>query len=154
VNVPEGIYDKAELRIADKGDAGVFGGPSGDLYLTISVLPENRFYRRDADLITRLNLTYPQLVLGSQIDIESIDGTIETIKIPKGCPVGYEILVAGKGFKNLHGRGSGNLVIIPQCDIPKKLSTEAREALLDYAKKLGDTASEGGLGGFFKRFLG
>lgn len=154
VNVPAGIYDKAELRITGKGDAGVFGGPSGDLYLTISVAQDNRFYRREGDLVTHLNLTYPQLVLGSQIDVESIDGTIESIKIPKGCPVGQEVIVAGKGFRNLHGRGSGNLVIIPQCDIPKKLSTEARDALLDYAKKLGDAASEGGIGGFFKRFLG
>ncbi|MBU1007721.1 molecular chaperone DnaJ [Candidatus Dependentiae bacterium] len=156
VNVPAGIYDKAELRVSGKGDAGIFGGSPGDLYLTISIQQSKSFYRKNDDLITHLNATYPQLVLGSQIEIESIDGSREVIKIPRACPVGREIIVAGKGFKNLHGRGIGNLVVIPECDIPKKLNPETKAALLDYAEKLGEQTSAIGSGirGFFKRFLG
>lgn len=156
VNIPAGIYDKAELRVAGKGDAGVFGGSSGDLYLTINVEPDKNFYRRNNDLVTNLIATYPQLVLGAHIEIETIDGKKETIKLPKGCPVGKEIIIAGKGFSNLHGRGNGNFVIIPQCDIPKKLTPETKEALLVYAEKLGEQASseQSGIRGFFKKFLG
>ena len=157
VNIPNGIYNQAELRVAGKGDAGIFGGSSGDLYLTINIARDNKFYRRNYDLVTNLNLTYPQLVLGAQIEIESIDGTKESIKIPRGCPVGQEIMIAGKGFKDIHGRTSGNLVIIPQCDIPKRLSAEAKKSLLDYAGKIGEASTNGsdeGISGFFKRFLG
>ena len=156
VNIPAGIYNNAELRVSGKGDAGVFGGPSGDLYLTISIETNKKFHRKNSDLVTHLNVTYPQLVLGAQIEIDNIDETKETIKIPKGCPVGKELIIPGKGFKNLHGRGNGNLVIIPQCDIPKKLNAQTKEALLGYAKKLGEQTSDsnGGISGFFKKFLG
>jgi molecular chaperone DnaJ len=155
VNIPAGIYDKAELRVAGKGDAGVFGGPSGDLFVTITVEPNTNFYRRNNDLVTTLTLTYPQLVLGAQIEIENIEGTKEIIKIPKGCPAGKELVIAGKGFVNLHSRGRGNFVIITQCDIPKKLNREAKDALLEYSKRLGEntSGSGGGISGFFKKFL-
>jgi len=156
VNIPAGIYDKAELRVAGKGDAGIFGGSAGDLYLNINIEPNKQFHRRNNDLVTHLILTYPQLVLGSQIEIESIDGSKQTVKISKGCPVGHEILIPGKGFKNLHSTGRGNLVIITQCDIPKKLNPDEKQALLEYAKKLGVkiSNSQGGISGFFKKFLG
>lgn len=156
VNIPAGIYHNAELRVAGKGDSGIFGGSAGDLYINISVEEDKRFYRRNNDLITHLNLTYPQLVLGAQIEIESIDGSKESIKIAKGCPVGKEIVIAGKGFKNLHGRGQGNLVIITKCDIPKRLDPNAKKVLLEYAKEIGTEVSNtsDGIAGFFKKFLG
>jgi molecular chaperone DnaJ len=156
VNVPAGIYDSAELRIPGKGDAGVFGGSAGDLFVTITVTPEKRFFRKELDLVTYLNLTYPQLVLGCQIEIESLDGSKETVKIPQGCPVGKEIKVVGKGFPSIQGKTHGNLVIITQCDIPKSLNSETKTALNEFAQKLGNQSSqsESGISGFFKRFLG
>jgi len=156
VTIPAGIYDSAELRLPSKGDAGIFGGPSGDLYLTIEVSTDKVFHRRDHNLVTTLLLTYPQLVLGCQIEIENIDGTKETIKVPKGCPVHKEIIVEGKGFAKLRGSGRGNLVIITNCDIPTKLPEDAKTALLGYAEKLGNAGqqSSGGISGFFKKFLG
>lgn len=156
VNIPAGIYNGAELRVANKGDAGIFGGQSGDLYINITVKADKKFHRENSDLVTTLNLTYPQMVFGAQLEIESIDGSKETIKVPKGCPVGKRIFVAGKGFKNLRGVGKGNLVIIPQCHIPRRLSAQAKAALEDYSEKLDamPSDSEGGIIGFFKRFLG
>ena len=90
------------------------------------------------------------------MEIENIDATKETIKIPKGCPVGEPIIMAGKGFAKRHGSRRGNLVIIPQCHIPKKLDAEAKKLLGDYAKKIGSDVKEGGssISGFFKKFLG
>lgn len=156
VNIPAGIFDQAELRLSEKGDAGSFGGESGDLYLVISIKPDARFSRRENDIVTLLTLTYPQLVLGCQIEIEHIDGVKETVKIPRGCPVGKEITVEGRGFARLRGSGRGNLVIVPQCDIPTKLNEETKQALLAYAEKLGNASQQGasGITGFFKKFLG
>lgn len=155
VNIPAGIYDGAELRLSGKGDAGVFGGTSGDLYLKINIMSDPAFSRRGDDLIMNLNLTYPQLVLGCQVEIQSIDGSKETLKVPKATPVGKEIIIPGKGFEKIRGNGRGSLIIIANCDIPKKLTPEAKEALLNFADKLGtSTSSEGGVSGFFKKFLG
>jgi molecular chaperone DnaJ len=156
VSIPAGIYHGAELRILGKGDAGVFGGTSGDLYLTLEVQQDKAFSRKNNDLVTILNLTYPQLVLGSQIEIENLDGSKESIKIPRGCPVGKEIVVENKGFAKLRNSGRGNLVIITNCDIPTKLDDPTKAALLTYAEKLGNASqqSSGGISGFFKRFLG
>lgn len=156
VTIPEGIYDTAELRVAQKGDAGVFGGPTGDLYLRIRIIPDKKFKRVGDDIECTIMLTYPQLVLGSQIEIENIDGTKETIKIPKGCPSGERIVIAGKGFAALRSRNKGNLVVITQCYIPTKLSAEAKETLKKFSELApqNDDDSSGTIKGFFKKFLG
>lgn len=156
VSIPKGIFDSAELRISGKGDAGIYGGPSGDLFLMVRVLPDKKFTRVDDDLICTVLLTYPQLVFGCQVEIERIDGVKETIKVPKGCPVGEKIVLPGKGFAHLRGSGAGNMVVITQCHIPKKLSPEAKKALTDYSKEIGTDVKneEGVIAGFFKKFLG
>lgn len=153
VTIPAGIFDQAELRVPGKGDAGIFGGKSGDLYLTVQVEPHKAFYRRGDDLVTNLTLSYPQLVLGCLMEIETIDGSRESIKIPKGCPVGREIVIAGKGFPLLRGRGRGNLIVVVTCDIPTKLDASTQKLLLEYAEKL-QNQQPGGISGFFKKFLG
>ena len=156
VTVPKGIYDNAELRIVNKGDAGTFGGRTGDLYIGVRVTPDKNFKRINDDIECKVMLTYPQLVLGCQVEIENIDGTKETIKIPRGCPVGDPIIIPGKGFHKVRGSTRGNLVIIPQCHVPKKLSAEAKETLTKYSEKIGTKceSSSGGVSGFFKKFLG
>ncbi|MGZ6250642.1 MAG: molecular chaperone DnaJ [Candidatus Chromulinivorax sp.] len=160
VSIPKGIFQDAEVRVAGKGDAGLYGGPNGDLYLRINIEPDKRFERQGDDLVSSVMLTYPQLVFGCQITIELIDGTQEIIKIPKGCSVGEKIIVPGKGFAKLKnkGVGNGNLVVITQCHIPKKLSEQAKENLKLYSEEIGtdaDTKNESGfISSFFKKFLG
>ena len=155
VNIPKGIYDNAEMRIPGKGDAGVYGGTSGDLFIKIHIMPDKNFKRSENDLLCNITLTYPQLVLGAQIEIESIDGTKESIRIPKGCPVGEKITISDKGFYRLKSSSRGNLIVITQCHIPKKLSTDAKKALTEYSKIIGtDTNSSSGIASFFKKFLG
>ncbi|MBP7854671.1 J domain-containing protein [Candidatus Babeliales bacterium] len=157
VNIPAGIFNGAELRIAQKGDAGVFGGNSGDLFLKIKVSSDKKFERVENDLVCNLMLTYPQLVLGCQMEIENIDGNKIAIKIPKGCTVGEKIIVAGKGFAKLKGYGQGNLIIITQCHIPKKLNAEQKTLIDQLSDKLGTDVSDdqdGFIKSFFKKFLG
>lgn len=156
VTIPKGIFNGAEVRIAGKGDDGIYGGPSGDLFLHIHITPDQRFKRIEDDLVSTVMLTYPQLVLGCQIEIENINGEKIALKVPKGCPVSEKIIIPGKGFERLRGRGNGNLVIITDCHIPKKLSPAAKEALINYSDEIGTTTTnqEGKISGFFKRFLG
>jgi len=157
LTIPQGIYDGAELRVAGKGDAGVYQGPSGDLFIKVKIMPDKRFTRVGDDLEAILKVTYPQLVFGCQIEVNSLDGSKETVKIPKGCPVGERVTMTGKGFHKLRGKGRGNFIIITQCDIPKKLSADAHAKLEEYSAIIGtsiDDASSGGIAGFFKKFLG
>ncbi|HJM68624.1 MAG TPA: DnaJ C-terminal domain-containing protein, partial [Candidatus Babeliales bacterium] len=151
VNIPKGIYNGAELRIAGKGDAGLFGGPPGNLFISINVKQDKKFQRIEDDLVTTVTLTYPQLVLGGQLEIENINGEKETIKVTKGCPVGNKIIVPGKGFAHIRGRGNGNLVVITDCHIPKKPSKEAKEALKKYADIIGKETDD--KKSFFKMFF-
>ncbi len=156
VSIPKGVFDNAELKIPGKGDAGTFGGPAGDLYLHVNVMPHKKFKRIEDDIECQVTLTYPQFVFGSQIEVENIDGSKETVKIPKGWPIGQAINVTGKGFNKLRSKGRGNLIIIPKCDIPKKLSAEAEKELKDYASIIGTQVeeSDSSIKGFFKKFLG
>lgn len=156
VTIPEGIYNDAELRIAGKGDAGVYGGPAGDLFIKVHVTEDKKFRRVGDDLVCNVLVTYPQLVLGSQIEIENIDGIKKSIKIPKSCPVGERILVVGTGFASLRTKVRGNLVVITKCHIPKKLSPEAKDLLTKYSEIIGTEPSDesGSILGFFKKFLG
>ncbi|MFH1831887.1 MAG: molecular chaperone DnaJ, partial [bacterium] len=146
VSIPAGIFDSAELRVSSKGDAGTFGGPSGDLFLAVVITPDKTFSRRNNDLVLPVTLTYPQLVLGCQIEIENIDGAKLLVKIPKGCPVGQELVLAGKGFPELRSTRRGNLIIQALCDIPTKLNVDTKEALLTYSDKLTkQMESDGGI---------
>ncbi len=155
VTIPAGIYDGAELRLAGRGDAGVYGGRSGDLFIKVGVLSDKKFQRDGDDLVSTLTLTYPQLVLGCQVEIESIDGNKQSLKISKGTPVGEKLIIPGKGFASLRRKGfHGNLVIIAQCHIPKKVSVEAKKMLTDYSSIIGTNAEDGGIMSFFKKFLG
>jgi molecular chaperone DnaJ len=155
VNIPKGIFNGAELRVSEKADAGLFGGPAGDLFLRIHVKPDKTFKRENDDLICTVMLTYPQLTLGCQVDIENIDGTKHTIKIPKGCAVGEKIVITGEGFTKLRGKTRGNLVIITQCFIPTRISADAKKKLQEYSDIVGNQASEDGfIRSFFKKFLG
>lgn len=155
ISIPAGVFDGAELRVPGKGDAGVFQGPAGDLFVRIHVMPHKKFHRVEDDLECNITLTYPQLVLGSQVEVESIDGTKEMIKIPRGCPVGERIIVPGKGFAKIRGKGRGNLVVTTKVDIPKKLASDAETLLKSYSEKIGtETGSaEGSITSFFKKFL-
>ncbi len=156
VNIPKGVYDGAELRIAGKGDAGAYEGTSGDLFIQVHILPDKNFKRLNDDLVCNIMLTYPQLALGCQVEITTIDGNKETIKIPKGYPVGHNIIIPGKGFPRLRSNFRGNLVATTGCHVPKKLSADAKKALSEYSKLIGTNieSNEGSMSGFFKKFLG
>lgn len=156
VNIPKGVYNGLELRLSGKGDAGIYGGPTGELYIKISIIPDKQFKRVEDNLESHITLTYPQLVFGCQVEVENIDGTKENLNVPKGTIVGERLILKGKGFPKIRGRGRGNWIIITQCDIPKKLDKNAEEKLREYSELIGTktNGSESSISSFFKKFLG
>ena len=157
LNIPKGIFNGAELRVSEKGDAGIFEGPAGDLFVRVLIQPSKGFNRINNDIECDVFLTYPQLVLGSQIEIENINGAKENVKIPKGTQIGEKIIIKGQGFPILRSTKRGDLIIIINCDIPKNLSDNAKSILKDYSNEIGtriDDSSNSGISGFFKKFLG
>lgn len=157
INIPKGIPDNAELKIPNKGDSGIFQGPYGNLYLRVNILPNPKFKRVEDDIHCSIKVTYPQLVFGCQIEIENLDGTKETLKIPKGSEVGDLIKIKNQGFYKLRSKGRGDLVITLKCDIPKNLSEKAEKALREYSEAIGtqinDKDGSGSIKSFFKKFL-
>lgn len=155
ITIPAGVFDGAELRVTKKGDAGVYGGANGDLFVKVKVVADKKFKRVGNDIVCTLSLTYAQLVLGCQIEMETIDGSKETVKVPKGCAVGEKIIIAGKGFADPRSNSRGNLVVITECQIPRKISTDAKDLLMQYDKLTETEAqSNSSIMGFFKKFLG
>jgi molecular chaperone DnaJ len=156
ISIPRGVFDNVGLNVPGKGDAGVFGGTTGDFIVNIHIVPDKTFSRIEDNLVCNLLLSYPELVLGCQVEVESIDGTSHNIKIPRGCQVGEQIRIKGEGFYKPRGNSRGDLIIIAQCHIPTKLTTASKTALADYAETIGTEKKqeEGSIRSFFKKFLG
>ena len=125
VRIPPGVDSGTRLRVAGEGMEGSQGGPPGDLFISIKVESHPLFERDRDDLHTRLDLKYPQVVLGASVEIPTLDGT-DRIEIPPGTPGGKTFRVKGKGMPRLRGSGRGDLFVHVVIEIPKNLSDKER----------------------------
>lgn len=139
VNIPAGIDDEQMLNVRGQGDAGVNGGPSGDLRINVNVRPHPIFERRGFDVHCEIPVTFVQATLGDEITVPTLDGKVK-FKIHEGTQPGDEFKLAGKGIKRLGGTGRGNQYVKIVVEIPKNLSTEQKSALkkFDEIKKSGN----------------
>jgi molecular chaperone DnaJ len=129
VSFPAGVDSGQRLRVPGQGLPGPQGGPPGDLYVDIDVEPHERFERDGLDLITRCTVSFADAALGSTASLELADDTQVTIDIPAGTQPGDVISVKGKGAPRVDGRGKGSLQVVMQIDVPRGLSTRAKELL-------------------------
>jgi molecular chaperone DnaJ len=128
VKIPAGIAHGQRLRLHGEGEAGVGGGPPGDLYVFVEV-PEHAYFRRDGnDLAVEIPVNFTTLALGGSIDIPTLDGK-ESYKVPEGTQSGTTFRLRGKGMADVSGRGRGDLFFTVQAVTPKKLTKEQRTAL-------------------------
>ncbi len=136
VKIPAGISTGKKLRLAGKGSAGQQGGPAGDLYLNINVLPHPIFARDGNDIYIEKSIPFTQAVLGTSIDVPTIDGTIKRVKIPAGTQNGTKIRMKGLGAPALKGTGStkGDQYVKITIEVPRKIN----EKQLHLIKKLSD----------------
>ncbi len=137
VNIPAGIDDDQTIAARGMGDAGINGGPSGDVLVTVSVRPDPMFERDGYNIWITLPITYSQAVLGDTITVPGIDGKFE-YTVPDGTQSGTTFRLRGKGIQYVNGRGRGDLFVKCEVEIPKKLNKTQKEAL----KKFEDALKE------------
>jgi molecular chaperone DnaJ len=140
LEIPAGVSDGMELRVAGSGHAGVAGGPAGDLYVHLEVEPSESFERRNQDLYAVLDVTITQATLGADVTVPGLDGD-ETIHIEPGTPSGTVTRIRGKGVPNLQRRGRGDLYVTLHVVTPTDLSREERKLLQQLAELRGETTS-------------
>ena len=132
VNVPKGVEDGTRIRLAGEGEAGLRGGPAGDLYLFLSVKPHPIFHRDGADLYCRVPISFVQASLGSEFTVRTLDGSETKVKVPEGTQSGRQFKVRAKGMPALRGRDSGDLYIQAIVETPQNLTRRQRELLEEF----------------------
>ena len=148
VKVPAGIDDDQSLCLQGLGDAGVNGGPNGDLYVIVTVRPDAMFERDRFDVHVTVPITYSQAVLGAEVEVPTIDGKVK-YDVPEGTQSGTVFRLRGKGIQYIRGRGRGDQYVHVVVEIPKKLTKTQREALKKFEDTLKDDNYEQRKG-FFK----
>jgi molecular chaperone DnaJ len=142
VDVPAGVADGMELRIAAAGNAGRAGGPPGDLYLQTHVETHPSFERRGADLVAILDVPLTQAVLGAEVDVATLDGS-ERVKVAPGTQPGTVIRMRGHGVPNLGRRGRGDLFLTVQVAVPEHLKKDERQLVERLAEMRGESERRG-----------
>jgi molecular chaperone DnaJ len=126
VQVPAGIADGQRIRVGGQGHAGEAGAPPGDLYVLVRVKPDERFLREGDDLITAVDVAAPLASLGTALVVPTLDGEVE-LDVPPGTQPGEALLVRGLGMPSLAGRRPGDLRVVVNVVVPRRLSDEQRE---------------------------
>jgi molecular chaperone DnaJ len=155
VDVPAGIADGQRMRITGRGHAGERGGPTGDLYVLISVREDPRFLRDGDDLVTAVDVAAPLAALGTTVQVPTVQGTVE-LDIPAGTQPHETLVIRGQGMPTLRGRRTGDLRVVVNVVIPRHLKREQREMLQKLADSMTaeNLRTEDGVFGKLKRAFG
>jgi len=156
VNIPAGVEDGTRIRLAGEGEAGVRGGPPGDLYIFLSIAAHPFFQREGADLHCRVPVSMVSAALGGECEVPTIDGGKTEVKIPEGTQSGRRFRLQGKGMPVLRSRQSGDMYVQVVVETPQKLTKKQRELLAEFDRLSSvDTQPESsGFLGKVKEFLG
>ncbi len=136
VDIPAGVDDGTQIRLSGEGEAGLRGGPPGNLYVVLRVEPHPLFQRRDDDILLELPINIAQAALGAEIDVPTLDGPVK-LRIPPGTQHGRVFRLRGKGVPHLRRRGRGDQLVTVRVVVPTHLTDEQRELL----QRLGETLS-------------
>ncbi len=137
INIPAGIDDRQVFTVRGKGNAGVNGGPAGDLDVEVAVRPHPIFERAGFDLHCELPLTFSQLALGAEIQIPTLEGK-ETYTVKEGTQPGDKIRIKGRGVPFVNGRGRGDLIATITVEVPTGLSGKQKELLRQFEDSMGE----------------
>lgn len=132
ISIPSGIRDGETLIVRGKGEAGLRGGASGDLYVTVRIKPDKRFQRQGFNILYEAPVGLTEAILGARIRVPTLDGDKE-IKIPSGSQEGDEIRMSGYG---IHGNQKGDQVVKVKIQMPKKLSKRAKELVEELSNEI------------------
>jgi molecular chaperone DnaJ len=132
VNIPAGVEDGTRIRLAGEGEAGMRGGPPGDLYIFLAIKPHPFFQRDGADLYCRVPISMVQAALGGELGVHTLDGGESKVKIPEGTQSGRQFKIRGKGMPVLRARDFGDLYIQANVETPQNLTRRQRELLQEF----------------------
>ena len=150
VNIPSGVEDGTRIRLAGEGEAGLRGGPAGDLYIFLSIKPHEFFQRDGADVFCKVPISMTTAALGGQIDVPTLEGTSTRVKVPDGTESGKQFRLKGKGMPVLRSKVTGDMYIQVDVETPKNLTRKQRE-LLEEFEKLSHKETSPESSGFFTR---
>jgi molecular chaperone DnaJ len=150
VNIPPGVEDGTRIRLAGEGEAGLRGGPAGDLYIFLAIKPHEFFQRDGADLFCRVPISMTTAALGGQIEVPTVDGAATRVKIPEGSESGKQFRLKSKGMPVLRSKVTGDMYIQVEVETPKSLTKRQRELLEEFERESHkETSPESA--GFFAR---
>jgi molecular chaperone DnaJ len=153
VKVPAGVDHGAQIRLAGEGDAGMRGGPAGNLFIELEVEPHEHFRRVDDNLVYELPLNIAQAALGATVNVPTLDGADVEVELKPGVQHGDVQVLRGKGVPHLRGSGRGDLLVRLHVVTPTKLTEEQRQLVEQLASVLGtpEVPRNGATGGIFDR---
>jgi molecular chaperone DnaJ len=151
IKVPPGVDNGSRLRVIGEGEDGELRGPPGDLFAEINVKPDPRFTREGNDVISKIEISLAQAVLGTRLEIETLKGR-EFFDIPKGTQPNKRLKVGGRGFSSLKGYGRGDQYVEVEVKIPAKLTPRQEEIMREFAT-ISDDHVNRPVAGFFQRFM-
>src|SRR6056297_1428882 len=132
VNIPAGVETGTRIRLSGEGEAGMRGGPTGDLYIFIEVAPHEIFQREGQDLYCRVPVSMTQAALGGDIEVPTIDGGRSRVKVPPGSQSGRQMRLRGKGMPSLRGGAVGDMFIELAVETPVNLTSRQKELLREF----------------------
>ena len=150
VNIPSGVEDGPRIRLSGEGEAGLRGGPAGDLYIFLSLQAHEVFQRDGANIYCRVPIAMTTAALGGDIDVPTLDGGRFSVSLPEGTQTGRQFRLRGKGMPHMRGRGQGDMYVQTMVETPVNLSGEQRELLAQFQASLGGGTSPESEG-FFKK---
>ncbi len=142
LKIPAGVNSHSRLRITGEGEAGLRGGPRGDLYAQISVKPHKIFERHNDDILCEVPIGFVQATLGAEIEVPTLDGKVR-MKVPAGTPSGKIFRLRSKGIPSLHGYGKGDQHVRVIVEIPTRLNEKEKGLLREFAKLRGEEGNPG-----------
>ncbi len=135
VNIPQGIEDGTRIRLSGEGEAGLRGGPAGDLYIFISLRPHAFFQRDGADLHCRVPISMTTAALGGEFEVPTIDGGKTKVRVPEGTQTGRQVSLKNKGMPVLRSRDVGDMYITVTVETPQRLTRRQRELLEEFERE-------------------
>jgi molecular chaperone DnaJ len=150
VNIPAGVEDGTRIRLAGEGEAGLRGGPAGDLYIFLEVASHEFFQRDGADLHCRVPISMASAALGGEFEVPAIDGSKVRVKVPAGTQTGRRFRLSGKGMPVLRAKQTGDMYVQVAVETPQNLTKQQRELLAEF-EKLSSDATQPESAGFFSR---
>jgi molecular chaperone DnaJ len=134
VDIPKGIEDGTRIRLANEGEAGLRGGPPGDLYIFVSVKPHDLFHRDGADLYARVPIAMTTAALGGEFEVPTLDSQRAKVKVAAGTQPGQRVRLKGKGMPVLRAKDMGDLYVQLDVETPQNLTKRQRELLEEFHK--------------------